>query len=180
MLFIFKMLFVYNYFWAIFLCLLCCNSRFKDQIHDVFKMLSADVQVILLSATMPDDVLEVSRCFMRNPVRILVQKEEVCNRNDCVFYISFTSLKSFYYSVIEIIWIEALPLAVYCSKLVADYMQMFNQMWNIDYFVKKLVKCKLDLCRKGSIPLSLHYKHKSQAHNLNITSLSVAVINIKH
>lgn len=51
--------------------------RFKDQIHDVFKMLSADVQVILLSATMPDDVLEVSRCFMRDPVRILVQKEEV-------------------------------------------------------------------------------------------------------
>lgn len=50
---------------------------FKDQIHDVFKMLSADVQVILLSATMPDDVLEVSRCFMRDPVRILVQKEEV-------------------------------------------------------------------------------------------------------
>lgn len=40
-------------------------------------MLSADVQVILLSATMPDDVLEVSRCFMRDPVRILVQKEEV-------------------------------------------------------------------------------------------------------
>lgn len=42
-------------------------------------MLSADVQVILLSATMPDDVLEVSRCFMREPVRILVQKEEVMN-----------------------------------------------------------------------------------------------------
>lgn len=41
-------------------------------------MLSADVQVILLSATMPDDVLEVSRCFMRDPIRILVQKEEVC------------------------------------------------------------------------------------------------------
>lgn len=56
---------------------LCNAYRFKDQIHDVFKMLSADVQVILLSATMPDDVLEVSRCFMRDPVRILVQKEEV-------------------------------------------------------------------------------------------------------
>lgn len=55
-----------------------CFSDLKiDQIHDVFKMLSADVQVILLSATMPDDVLEVSRCFMRDPIRILVQKEEV-------------------------------------------------------------------------------------------------------
>lgn len=58
-----------------------CIYSFKDQIHDVFKMLSADVQVILLSATMPDDVLDVSRCFMRDPVRILVQKEEVTTSN---------------------------------------------------------------------------------------------------
>jgi hypothetical protein len=26
---------------------------------------------------MPDDVLNVSKCFMRNPVRILVKKEEL-------------------------------------------------------------------------------------------------------
>jgi translation initiation factor 4A len=35
------------------------------------------VQVILLSATMPSDVLEVTSCFMRNPIRILVKKEEL-------------------------------------------------------------------------------------------------------
>lgn len=34
-------------------------------------------QVILLSATMPSDVLDVSKCFMRNPIRILVKKEEL-------------------------------------------------------------------------------------------------------
>lgn len=61
-------------------------------------MLSADVQVILLSATMPDDVLEVSRCFMRDPVRILVQKEEVClNAHNCVFYFALTD--TFYINV---------------------------------------------------------------------------------
>jgi translation initiation factor 4A len=36
-----------------------------------------DMQVILLSATMPADVLEVTSCFMRNPIRILVKKEEL-------------------------------------------------------------------------------------------------------
>lgn len=51
--------------------------RFKEQIHDVFKMLPAQVQVILLSATMPDDVMEVSKCFMRDPISILVKKDEV-------------------------------------------------------------------------------------------------------
>ncbi|XP_065347770.1 eukaryotic initiation factor 4A-I-like isoform X2 [Cloeon dipterum] len=54
------------------------SRGFTEQIHDVFKTLRcADVQVILLSATMPDDVLNVSKCFMRNPVRILVKKEEL-------------------------------------------------------------------------------------------------------
>ncbi|XP_046961663.1 eukaryotic initiation factor 4A [Vanessa cardui] len=64
------------------------SRGFKDQIHDVFKMLSSDVQVILLSATMPDDVLEVSRCFMREPVRILVQKEELTLEGIKQFFIS--------------------------------------------------------------------------------------------
>ena len=34
-------------------------------------------QVILLSATMPQEVLEVTTRFMRDPVRILVKKEEL-------------------------------------------------------------------------------------------------------
>lgn len=53
------------------------SRGFKDQIQDVFKTLPNDVQVILLSATMPNDVLEVSKNFMRDPVQILVKKEEL-------------------------------------------------------------------------------------------------------
>lgn len=53
------------------------SRGFKDQIHEVFQHLPQDVQVILLSATMPQDVLEVSKQFMRDPVSILVKKEEL-------------------------------------------------------------------------------------------------------
>ncbi|KAF7284032.1 hypothetical protein GWI33_022652 [Rhynchophorus ferrugineus] len=53
------------------------SRGFKDQIHDVFKTLNPEVQVILLSATMPPDVLDVTKSFMRNPTRILVKKEEL-------------------------------------------------------------------------------------------------------
>lgn len=53
------------------------SRGFKDQIYDVFKNLPAEVQVILLSATMPSDVMEVTQHFMRNPIRILVRKEEL-------------------------------------------------------------------------------------------------------
>lgn len=64
------------------------SRGFKDQIYDIFRTLPEDVQVILLSATMPVDVLEVTRNFMRNPVRILVKQEELTLEGIKQFYIN--------------------------------------------------------------------------------------------
>lgn len=53
------------------------SRGFKDQIYEVFKSLPNDVQVVLLSATMPSEVLEVTKKFMRDPIQILIKKEEL-------------------------------------------------------------------------------------------------------
>jgi len=53
------------------------SRGFKEQIYDVFKSLPNDVQVVLLSATIPADVLEVTKKFMRDPIQILIKKEEL-------------------------------------------------------------------------------------------------------
>lgn len=63
------------------------SRGFKDQIYDVFKMLPQDVQVVLLSATMPAEVLDVTNRFMRNPVKILVKKEELTLEGIRQFYV---------------------------------------------------------------------------------------------
>nr|QES71282.1 eukaryotic initiation factor 4a [Helopeltis theivora] len=64
------------------------SRGFKDQIHDVFRSLPHQVQVILLSATIPSDVLEVTNCFMRQPIQILVKKEELTLEGIKQFYVS--------------------------------------------------------------------------------------------
>lgn len=64
------------------------SRGFKEQIHEVFQHLPQDVQVILLSATMPQDVLEVSKQFMRDPVSILVKKEELTLEGIKQFYVN--------------------------------------------------------------------------------------------
>lgn len=43
---------------------------------------------MLLSATMPSDVLEVTKKFMREPIRILVKKEELTLEGIKQFYIN--------------------------------------------------------------------------------------------
>lgn len=61
---------------------------FKDQIYEIFKCLPETVQVALFSATMPNEVLEVTKHFMRDPVSILVKKEELTLEGIKQFYIS--------------------------------------------------------------------------------------------
>jgi translation initiation factor 4A len=64
------------------------STGFKDQIYDIFRFLSEETQVILLSATMPAEVLEVTDKFMRDPIRILVKKEELTLEGIRQFYIA--------------------------------------------------------------------------------------------
>jgi len=64
------------------------SRGFKDQIYDVFRHLNSNIQVVLLSATMPAEVLEVTTRFMREPVRILVKKEELTLEGIRQFYVS--------------------------------------------------------------------------------------------
>jgi len=61
---------------------------FKDQIYEVFKFLPENVQVCLFSATMPLDILEITTRFMRDPIKILVKKEELTLDGIKQFYIA--------------------------------------------------------------------------------------------
>jgi len=64
------------------------SRGFKDQIYDVFQYLPSEVQVCLFSATMPVEILSMTKRFMRNPVRILVKKEALTLDGIRQFYIS--------------------------------------------------------------------------------------------
>ncbi|RLV84657.1 ATP-dependent RNA helicase eIF4A [Meyerozyma sp. JA9] len=64
------------------------SSGFKEQIYNIFRLLPETTQVVLLSATMPQDVLEVTTKFMNNPVRILVKKDELTLEGIKQFYIN--------------------------------------------------------------------------------------------
>jgi len=64
------------------------SRGFKEQIYDIFKFLPPHVQVALFSATMPPDILELTQKFMRDPVRILVKKDELTLEGIRQFFIA--------------------------------------------------------------------------------------------
>ena len=64
------------------------SRGFKDQIYDIFRLLPGDMQVVLLSATMPEEVLDVTQRFMRKPITILVKRDELTLEGIRQFYVN--------------------------------------------------------------------------------------------
>ena len=49
---------------------------FKDQVYDVYKFLPA-LQIVFVSATLPQEILEMTEKFMTEPVKVLVKRDEL-------------------------------------------------------------------------------------------------------
>lgn len=53
------------------------NRGFKEQIYDIYRYLPPTTQVVLVSATLPQEVLDMTSKFMNEPIRILVKRDEL-------------------------------------------------------------------------------------------------------
>lgn len=61
---------------------------FQEYVYKVLEAIHPTTQFVLLSATMPSDVLEVTKRFMRDPIRILVKRDELTLEGIKQFYIA--------------------------------------------------------------------------------------------
>ena len=64
------------------------SKGFKEQIYDIYRYLPPSTQVVLLSATLPQDVLDMTSRFMNEPVQVLVKRDELTLEGISQFFIS--------------------------------------------------------------------------------------------
>jgi len=64
------------------------SRGFKQQIQDIFKFLPGDIQISLFSATLPPDILRLTKHFMRDPAKILVKNQELTLEGIHQYYIA--------------------------------------------------------------------------------------------
>jgi len=64
------------------------SSGFKDQIYNIFQYLNSDIQIALFSATMPNEMFQVTEKFMRNPVTISVKAEQLTLEGIKQYYVA--------------------------------------------------------------------------------------------
>eukprot|EP00831_Metopus_contortus_P042650 TRINITY_DN3394_c0_g2_i1.p1 TRINITY_DN3394_c0_g2~~TRINITY_DN3394_c0_g2_i1.p1 ORF type:complete len:292 (-),score=57.31 TRINITY_DN3394_c0_g2_i1:132-1007(-) len=93
------------------------SRGFKSQIQEVFKHLPSDVQVGLFSATMPRDILDITKDFMRDPVKILVKKENLTLEGIRQYYVAIPEEK-YKFDVLSEIYknLEIQQALIYCNS----------------------------------------------------------------
>jgi translation initiation factor 4A len=104
------------------------SRGFKDQIYDIFRELSGNIQVVLLSATMPEEVLDVTKRFMRDPITILVKKEEL----------TLEGIRQFYVSVEQENWKLETLCELYETLTITQCVIFVNTRRKVDYLTQEL------------------------------------------
>jgi len=104
------------------------SRGFKDQIYDIFRELSGNIQVVLLSATMPEEVLDVTKRFMRDPITILVKKEEL----------TLEGIRQFYVAVEQENWKLETLCELYETLTITQCVIFVNTRRKVDYLTQEL------------------------------------------
>ncbi|KAJ1614379.1 eukaryotic translation initiation factor 4A-1 and RNA SFII helicase [Cryptosporidium canis] len=103
---------------------------FKTQVYDIYKYLPTRIQTVLVSATLPDDILEMAQKFMRNPLQILVPKEEV----------SLDKIKQYYVQVEEEKWKFETLCDLYDTLTVTQSIIFCNTKNKVEWLSKKMME----------------------------------------
>jgi len=104
------------------------SRGFKDQIYDIFQALPSSIQVGLFSATMPPDALDLTRKFMREPVRILVKKEQL----------TLEGIKQYYVNVEKEEWKLDTLCDLYDTLNITQCVIFCNSRRKVDWLTDKL------------------------------------------
>jgi len=90
---------------------------FQEQIKEIFKLIPGDVQIALFSATMPAEILALTKDFMRDPATILVKNEELTLDGIKQFYIAIDKEEWKFDTLVELYNnIDIQQCIIYCNK----------------------------------------------------------------
>ncbi|KAH9017455.1 DEAD-domain-containing protein [Lactarius deliciosus] len=104
------------------------NKGFKDQIYDVYRYLPPATQVVLLSATLPYDVLEMTTKFMTDPIRILVKRDEP----------TLEGIKQFFVAVEKEEWKFDTLCDLYDTLTITQAVVFCNTLRKVDWLTEKM------------------------------------------
>ncbi|CAJ0587607.1 unnamed protein product, partial [Mesorhabditis spiculigera] len=104
------------------------NKGFKEQLYDIYRYLPPGCQVVLLSATLPHEILEMTAKFMTDPVRILVKRDEL----------TLEGIKQFFVAVDREEWKFDTLVDLYDTLTITQAVLFCNTRRKVDWLTEKM------------------------------------------
>ena len=104
------------------------SQGFKEQIYDIYRYLPPACQVILISATLPNEILEMTSKFMTDPVRILVKRDEL----------TLEGIKQFFVAVEREEWKFDTLCDLYDTLTITQAVIFCNTKKKVDWLTNKM------------------------------------------
>eukprot|EP00834_Sanchytrium_tribonematis_P006652 NODE_510_length_6666_cov_0.619918.p4 type:complete len:339 gc:universal NODE_510_length_6666_cov_0.619918:2059-3075(+) len=104
------------------------NQGFKDQIYDIYRYLPPNTQIIVVSATLPNEVLDLTKKFMTDPVKILVKRDEL----------TLEGIKQFFVSVEQESWKFDTLCDLYDTLTITQAVIFCNTRKKVDWLADKM------------------------------------------
>jgi ATP-dependent RNA helicase len=112
------------------------TKGFKEQIYDIYRYLPPSTQVVLVSATLPADVLEMTRKFMNDPIRILVKRDEL----------TLEGIKQFFVAVEKEEWKFDTLCDLYDTLTISQAVIFCNTKSKVDFLADKMKENNFTVC----------------------------------
>jgi len=94
------------------------SAGFKEQVYNIFQYLNNEVQVVLVSATLPDCINSIVDKIMRNPIRISVKREMLTLEGISQFYVAIDDDRQKYLTLKEIFsHLSVSQCIIYCNSV---------------------------------------------------------------
>ncbi|KAL8270918.1 hypothetical protein Esti_005130 [Eimeria stiedai] len=119
------------------------NRGFKEQVYDIYRYLPPATQVVLVSATLPHEVLELTTKFMSNPFRVLVKRDEL----------TLEGIKQFFVAVEREQWKFDTLTDLYDTLTITQAVIFCNTKTKVEWLAQKLKEANFTVTRMhGDMP----------------------------
>jgi translation initiation factor 4A len=114
------------------------SSGFKEQVYNIFQKLPSNVQVALFSATLPQEIHNLTNKFMRNPIEILVKSEQLTLEGIDQYYVNLNDDQEKFETLKDIFSnISVSQCIIYCNSIYRVN-ELYDSMINDNFPVCKI------------------------------------------
>jgi len=114
------------------------SAGFKEQVYNIFQYFSSNIQVALVSATLPDSINAIIEKIMRNPVRISVKREMLTLEGISQYYIAVDDDRQKYATLKDLYGLISISSSIIYCNSVKRVQDLYEAMKEDDFSVCRI------------------------------------------